>query len=255
MRQRRSAPHHDRSREDQGSDPLLRPRQPNHQHQVDANVRACFICWGDFIGGRRGGAWHADSRGGSQARRHAAGSRVLRVGEAPWQGHERHNEVLGGRAAEGSRRLVKSAGHKGWSIGITDTFLNSLLRLTEQEHNVVKSMASSVCRSARGGGARRAPRHPVRSGQRQGGAVAGDGPADREGLRVSMDTLLRMQAWHDSHVMRQRAARSTSSLTPSLTYSPYLNGLRQLNFPGATRSKSSELRPGLPLACLSKNAS
>ena len=23
---------------------------------------------------------------------------------------------------------------------------------------------------------------------------------------VSMDTLLRMQAWHDSHVMRQRAA-------------------------------------------------
>ena len=23
---------------------------------------------------------------------------------------------------------------------------------------------------------------------------------------VSMDTLLRMQAWHDSHMMRQRAA-------------------------------------------------
>ena len=89
---------------------------------------------------------------------------------------------------------------------ITDTFFDSLLRLTEQHHNVVKSMASSVCRSraAEVLGVRRAAlSDPV-----NGKAALSPEMALRieKAFGVSMDTLLRMQAWHDSHMMRQRAA-------------------------------------------------
>jgi antitoxin HigA-1 len=59
---------------------------------------------------------------------------------------------------------------------------------------------------ARGRDPRGAPGDPVRSGQRQGCPVPEMALRIEKAFGVSMDTLLRMQAWHDSHILRQRAA-------------------------------------------------